>query len=893
MNDFKKRLEKMEPSKRRDFLLSMPTFLVGASESDRLQKLLMNFDFIAAKILIHKPEPVVADYDLALDFMSDFSDSTRENLKLIRGVLSLSSGVLTDDPSQLAGHLLGRLSHYTLQGSLTGEVRASLSLSKTSESLINFVSILLMSPLLVAAFILAMTDYIVSEILIITKLKRRTKTLKLASLMLHLPVSVLANFQVKLQNFLLYMRLVFIDIPLFLYYKNFYRGPVRIKGQKKRSRIKDNAEEKYSDIEKFLEKIGKSQSDPWLRPLTPSLTMPGSSLVGFLNGAPRYSSNGPIVISPDGKYVLTDTLDGKLAVWDFNKRTLLKILSGHKSDVTAIAIRQKMDNSIEVISGSGDKSLISWDLETGNILKTFIGHTSTVNTVAIVVDPQSLRPYIISGSHDTNLIIWDLQSGEKLRTLTGHTKGINEIAITPDGKRLVSASDDETLIIWDLQEELPIRVLTGHNKYVNSVVVTPDGNRIISGSAGDSDIIIWDLNSGEILGRDGRESYLIQSIAIIPNSQKFVTASSKGSFSSENNISIWDISEFDSMGSVSFRREKTIGRILHISTVAVTPDGRFIVSDSTDNLSIWDLDIRQGGREVSGHNNDGSINSVTITPDGRYAVTASDDQTLRIWELSSGIPLKSFENGNGCVKWISITADGERVVSLADEITIWDLRTGFPLEGFANRNEANVASLSSEGYLALWGGVTREMVVLDLNTGQEVEHLTKFIDFEDGDSGSTVKFIPDSDDLIVGCYRNMIIWDGKTGDKKFTLSSYSNGLCAIAITLDGKILASASENIITIWDLKSLTVLRVMIGHTKNVRSLAISSNGKYLVSTSWDKTVRVWNLLSGIEILKFTGEESMYSCALSPDGMTIVAGGSIGRVHFLRLENFELSLID
>ncbi|MBD2562317.1 MULTISPECIES: WD40 repeat domain-containing protein [Nostoc] len=68
-------------------------------------------------------------------------------------------------------------------------------------------------------------------------------------------------------------------------------------------------------------------------------------------------------------------------------------------------------------------------------------------------------------------------------------------------------------------------------------------------------------------------------------------------------------------------------------------------------------------------------------------------------------------------------------------------------------------------------------------------------------------------------------------------------------------------------------------------KAYAIAPDGKIAVFGSTDNTLKVWDLQTGKEISTFIGESSIYCCAVSPDGLTIVAGESSGRVHFLRLE--------
>ena len=65
---------------------------------------------------------------------------------------------------------------------------------------------------------------------------------------------------------------------------------------------------------------------------------------------------------------------------------------------------------------------------------------------------------------------------------------------------------------------------------------------------------------------------------------------------------------------------------------------------------------------------------------------------------------------------------------------------------------------------------------------------------------------------------------------------------------------------------------------------MAVTPDSRHVISGSWDYTLRVWDLESGKELATFTGESEMHSCAVAPDGQTIIAGDRSGRVHFLRL---------
>ncbi|MEG4258733.1 WD40 repeat domain-containing protein, partial [Microcoleus sp. POL1_C1] len=98
----------------------------------------------------------------------------------------------------------------------------------------------------------------------------------------------------------------------------------------------------------------------------------------------------------------------------------------------------------------------------------------------------------------------------------------------------------------------------------------------------------------------------------------------------------------------------------------------------------------------------------------------------------------------------------------------------------------------------------------------------------------------------------------------------------------------SSDNTIKVWDLTTRKEEFTLTGHSKSVKAVAITPDGKRAISGSLDNSLKVWDLSSQNIIASFTGESSLASCAIAPDGVTIVAGARSGRVYFLRLEGME-----
>ncbi|CCQ68516.1 serine/threonine kinase with WD-40 repeat [Crocosphaera watsonii WH 0402] len=101
-----------------------------------------------------------------------------------------------------------------------------------------------------------------------------------------------------------------------------------------------------------------------------------------------------------------------------------------------------------LVSGSGDNTIKVWNLATGELLRTLNGHSSYVSSVSISAD----RNTIVSGSGDNTIKVWSLATGKLLRILNGHSDWVNSVAISADGKTIVSGSRDTRIKVWRLKQ---------------------------------------------------------------------------------------------------------------------------------------------------------------------------------------------------------------------------------------------------------------------------------------------------------------------------------------------------------------------------------------------------------------------------------------------------------
>jgi len=83
-------------------------------------------------------------------------------------------------------------------------------------------------------------------------------------------------------------------------------------------------------------------------------------------------------------------------------------------------------------------------------------------------------------------------------------------------------------------------------------------------------------------------------------------------------------------------------------------------------------------------------------------------------------------------------------------------------------------------------------------------------------------------------------------------------------------------------DLPDPALIRTLSGHTDAVNGCAISPLGDYIVSTSGDQTLKVWDARTGACLSTLFVNGLLYACVYYPDGKHIVAAGDGGGLYFL-----------
>jgi WD40 repeat protein len=322
-----------------------------------------------------------------------------------------------------------------------------------------------------------------------------------------------------------------------------------------------------------------------------------------------------------------------------------------------------------------------------------------------------------------------------------------------------------------------------------------------------------------------------------------------------------------------------------VNAVAVTPDGRRAVSASWDQtLRLWDLSSGQTLRMLEGHT--GEVSAVAVTPDGRRVVSASYDQTLRLWDLESSQTLRTLEGHTKWINAVAVTPDGRRAVSASNDRTLrlWDMETGQTLRTLEGHTSSIFAmALTPDGRRAVSASSDRTLRLWDLESGQTIRLLEGHTN-----SVNAVAVTPDGRRAVSASDdRTLRLWDLGTGQTLRTLEGHTKWINAVAVTPDGRRAVSASgDQTLRLWDLESGQTIRLLEGHTKSVNAVAVTPDGRRAVSASDDRTLRLWNLGTGQTLRMLEGHADIVNAvAVTPDGRRAVSASSDRTLRLWDLE--------
>ena len=246
----------------------------------------------------------------------------------------------------------------------------------------------------------------------------------------------------------------------------------------------------------------------------------------------------------------------------------------------------------------------------------------------------------------------------------------------------------------------------------------------------------------------------------------------------------------------------------------------------------------------TGHN--GRVTAVAWSPDSKYIASGSLDKKVHIWDAATGKLLLTYRGHRAQVYTVAWSPDGQ-----------------------------HIASAGNDGVVHIWAAATGKQAFTYPNHPYQVH---------------TVAWSPDGKRVASGGLdRTIHVWEVTPGDKVLIHRTPATSVNALAWSPDGAYIASAwNDQTVEIWDITKEQSKNFFLAlfasrsswtynkHAARVNAIAWSPNGKYIASGSTDKTVKVWDPITGNQVFMYRNRSaSVNAVAWSPDSRRIASGSN------------------
>jgi len=425
-----------------------------------------------------------------------------------------------------------------------------------------------------------------------------------------------------------------------------------------------------------------------------------------------------IAFSPDGKTLAAGYVDGSLGLWDVGSGKPLHMVESGCYRIHSIA----WNSTGDLLATSGPAGRKhgpdnTWIELPGKVL---LWNAKTFEVAKELMDVRWSGSVRFTRS-DRQLI----STVTKKRTLDDSPR----IAVWSTNAPAIATTETPKVDVALLPVEHSISLPP---MGAPTVAVSPDGKRVFAPLNIKDELAMWNLTTGEQeFVFQGKHDWQIWRVAFSPDGSTVATASL------DKTAKIWDAKTGDLLATMEGHNDR-------LKYITYSPSGKYILTSTGKqwpytpkgpvSARIWDGKTGEQIAEFKTHMD--TIRSAKFSQDEKHVLTSSDDHTARLWEVTSGKELHTFDHKSSILT-IDFSPDGKTILTSSSE------RRSPYIEGFRQPAEPS---------MKLW----------DAQTGKLLIH-------KPHQQGVTASFNESGDQIVTACRGLITYWDIALGKQLKTL----------------------------------------------------------------------------------------------------------------------------
>ncbi|WP_189266591.1 nSTAND1 domain-containing NTPase [Streptomyces fuscichromogenes] len=565
-----------------------------------------------------------------------------------------------------------------------------------------------------------------------------------------------------------------------------------------------------------------------------------------------------VAFSPDGRTLVTGSLDGSLRWWDPATGRLRARVAGGGGSVCSLAFSPDG----RTLATVGAKAQLR-DAATGRVRTTLaVPRKYTIDRIGFSGDGRSA---VTADGLGRTVRIWDADTGRVRVAFRGFRDFVRAAELSPDG-RFIAITDASGVQLRDVVTgDVRLHLATSSDD-VTSMAFAPDGRTLVTGG-GDGALCWWDPVTGRLQAKDTSHKDLVSSMVFSRDGRTLAT----GSY--DNTARLWD-------NVTHSARTVFVGHKEPVQEVALSPDGHTLASVGawSGGVRLWNVAQKTGSITFTGRSD---MDAVAFSRDGRTVAASQYEGRVRLWDPATGRERETLARQPLTADALVFLPDGRTLMCVGRDVQLWDAASGRRRTVLTTpKNEEIVASpdgrllatVADRGVVHVWSAVTGRLRRSIASGGV----------YTRADA-----FSPDGRILATVEWPRVRLWAVASGRLRAQISSQDE-VSTVAFSPDGRMVATGGVGgTVRLWDVPTGRFRAEFSGHSDEVTDVAFSPDGRSLAAASTDHTTLLWDIATGSLRSTFTGHNSaVLAVAFSPDGHMLATGG---RDHTVRLWNVEL----